>query len=1464
MILYKNKSLLLFLCCIFVAILNTIIIDMLSYILRKQTNLKSLLIFLFVLCLFCGCKEKTGKVKNNFSTPKGNISFSLPIKVNTEKLTTNDGLPDNTVCDIYQDKRGFIWFCTLNGLSKYDGNRFVNFKKQDDEKLSLIDNRVKSVKEDRNDHLWILTSAELYSCLDLKHDRFVDYSGNGDLYCHYRKIMFASNKDVWLWGSSDGCRRCTFKGDSFVSYKFDKKIISSNIVNCIFELPNHKVLIATDKTLYLYDNGKLLRIKNNCNFVKITKIKGKVFLLSAHGDCYELLASLKLKQRIASSIETRISSDSGDFFIGNKWIVFAKDGGYSFDLESFLKKRLSGDLDISNGMVIKTKENVYIYNKTGCLRLVHNGKVKALQLIPKEKACYIDYERFHVVEDSNGLVWISTYGNGLFVYDWKKNETQHFTAKINTDSPMTSNCLLYVMEDRSGGIWVSSEFSGVSHMWKVSPKGKQLFPFSSDDAESSNFIKMMKKRNDGSVEVSTRNGWLLRYNSNMTSVEDKRHFEKNIYSLLENGKETFIGTKGGGLLVNSRQYIKSSNKGNYSDDDVYCMLKDRNNNLWFGSFGGGLNLAIKTPNGYKFRNFFSNITGLKEVRCILEDRNGRILLGTSGGLIVFNSKSLIANDKKYICYNSKNSNLPSDEIKSIMQDSKGRLWFSVTGSGIAWCDDLSIGKQKFNMLNVDDGLVNDKVQSIVEDRQGDLWIATEYGISRLHTDNMKFENFFFSSFVLGNVNSENSSVCLNNGNILFGTNYGIVMVNPLTVRSENKKYSVTCTGLRINGIDANPQDINSPLSMTLAYINNIVLKYNQNNFAVDFSTLDFPENNAVKYSYKLCGYDKEWSKPSSLTFASYKNLPSGTYKLHVKACDFSGVWGNETLLSITVKSPWYFTWWAIILYVIIIICIAYFIIRMIEKMNNLRNVVKVEKEVAKYKMAFFTNISHEFRTPLTLIRASLDRLKIIVKDDVSKDMGDSLKILEKSTVRMMRLIEQLLEYRKMQSNKLTLSLELIDVSKMIKEICSTFVDTAKSNDIDFSFIDDESRVSFYVDKGHLDKIAYNLLSNAFKYTPAGGKITVRIVSDANNKKFHLVVADNGAGVPKDKQNTIFDSYMCGSKNNDSFGIGLSLTKSLVTISKGEISYKENVGGGSVFTVELPTDSSIFDKNDFLQLGGETEVTADVNNTNADSMIDADNEFFEKIKPYNTKKILIIEDNDDVRNFVKNMLGRYFEVISEKNGTDGFTTAKSSDVDLIVSDVMMPGKNGFELTKRLKNDFETSHIPIILLTALDDEDSQLEGSQSGADAYVTKPFSMKLLLGRIFQLLNQREKLKLKFTNDVDTANTSLCSSEQDQKFIRRMEAIVQKQMGDVQFSVDRLSDMLNIRRTTFYKKVRGITGYTPNEYIRVVRLKKAAEMLTEGTYNVSEISYKVGFENPFYFSKCFKAQFGVSPSQYRK
>lgn len=1440
---------------------------MLSYISKKRTILKSVWLILPVLFFFCGCKGgMTGTAHHHVgdSAVSGNVSLSLPVELNTEKLTANEGLPDNTVHDIYQDKRGFVWFCTLNGLSRYDGNSFVHFKKRDGV-MSLCDNRVKSVSEDKNGCLWISTAAELYSCLDLKTDRFVDYTGNGDLLCNYRKIMFAENGDVWLWGTSDGCRCCSSSDGVFSSQKFDKKTIGSDVVNFVYELSCHKVLISTDKSLYYYVGGKIFRIKDNCNFVKIRILNKHIYLLTDKGDCYEMDARFKLTRKIISQVNCRISYNGGDFAIGSRWMVFTRDGGYSYDLSSFVRSRLTGDLDIPNGKVLRdNKDNVWIYNKTGCLRLVNKNGVKTLQLIPKEKMGYIDYERYHVVEDSNGLVWISTYGNGLFAYDRKTGDIQHFVADTNSDSPIASDYLLSIMEDRSGGIWASSEFSGVSHSWKVTPNGKQIFPIASDRVGRANTIRMIKKLSDGSVAVATRNGWQFRYNKDISELEEKHHYERNLYSMLENGGELWRGTKGDGLFVGTRQYIKSGKKGDYSDDDVYCMLKDRKGNVWLGSFGGGLNLAVKTKDGYRFRNFFSDKIGLQEVRCMFEDKHGKIWLGTSGGLITFNPQQLIADGSNYQCYNSKNSNLPSDEIKCIIQDRRGRLWLAVTGSGIAWCNDVTGRRVKFNILDTDNGLVNDKVQSIIEDRQGDLWIATEYGISRLFTENLRFENFFFSRFVLGNVCSESSSVCLDNGNILFGTNYGLVMINPLKVKCDNKKYSVTYTGLRINGIDAGPQEANSPLSKTLTYVNEIDLKYNQNNFSVDFSTLDFPEKNAVKYSYRLSGYDDEWSKTSSLAFASYKNLPSGTYCLHVKACGSSGAWGDEALLKITVESPWYLTWWAIALYLVLIMCVAYFVLRIVENMNNLRNAVKVEKEMTKYKMVFFTNMSHEFRTPLTLIRASLERLKNLMSDDDSKETAGSLKIMEKNVARMMRLIEQLLEYRKMESNKLTLSLELVDVSKMIKDICSTFVDTAKSNDIDFSFINDDSLKSFYVDRGHLDKITYNLLSNAFKYTPAGGKITVNITLDDVNKKFHLIVADNGAGVQKDKQDKIFDSYMCDNKYNDSFGIGLSLTKSLVVVSKGVISYNENIGGGSVFTVELPTDSSVFEEKDFLMPTEKGDVSHVADDATEDDTMEIDKDFVEGIKPYNKKKILIVEDNDEVRDLVTEMFGRYFEVMSEKNGTDGFTKAKSSDVDLIISDVMMPGKNGFELTKRLKNDFETSHIPIILLTALDDEDSQLEGTQSGADAYVTKPFSMKLLLARTFQLLNQREKLRQKFTNDINAADTSLCSSEQDQVFMRRMNAIVEKQMGDVQFSVERLAEMLNIGRTTFYKKVRGVTGYTPNEYIRIVRLKKAAELLSEGTYNVSEVSYKVGFDNPFYFSKCFKAQFGVAPSQYKK
>lgn len=468
---------------------------------------------------------------------------------------------------------------------------------------------------------------------------------------------------------------------------------------------------------------------------------------------------------------------------------------------------------------------------------------------------------------------------------------------------------------------------------------------------------------------------------------------------------------------------------------------------------------------------------------------------------------------------------------------------------------------------------------------------------------------------------------------------------------------------------------------------------------------------------------------------------------------------------------------------------------------------------------------------------------------------------------MLRLINQLLEFRKIQNNKLALSLEETDVVAFLYEIFLSFKDAAESKKMDFRFVSSVDAFNMFIDKGNLDKVIYNLLSNAFKYTPTGGKIIFSVTADTIDNKMIIAVSDTGVGIPKEKREELFKRFMQSSFSGNSIGVGLHLVHELVSVHKGTISYSENDGGGSIFTVFLPTNTSVYEEKDFLipnQLLVEEsqqrqkEMAAEVESFDYEEMKSS------LSTPLNKRKILIIEDDDDVRSFLENEIGQYFEVVVESDGTSGLERARSYDADLIVCDVLMPGMSGFEVTRQLKNNFDTSHIPIILLTALSTEDKQMEGVRSGADAYVTKPFSPKLLLARIFKLIEQRERLRERFTNDPTMMRPAICSSQQDKEFADRLQVIMEKQIDNAQFTIDDFAAMMKLGRTIFYRKVRGVTGYTPNEYMRIMRMKKAAELMAEGTYTVSEVSYKVGINDPFYFSKCFKQQFGVAPSAYLK
>ena len=1183
---------------------------------------------------------------------------------------------------------------------------------------------------------------------------------------------------------------------------------------------------------------------------------------------------------------------TGNIVLRNEWLLFTKQGGILFNPKTNTTRIAPEELNIRNGLVVKDNHNNYwVHNQTGYINYIQkeSGSVKKIDVRSSKLPYFIDYERYHVYHDSRDIIWITTYGNGLFAYNPTTEELEHFTATANHTNPIASNYLQYIIEDHSGNLWTSSEYSGISQIEIINKGAAKVYPEGELNIDRANAIRFISHMQDDEVWITTRAGGLYIYDNKLTKQKSKKYYDINIYSACEDSKgNIWLGTRGKGLQVGDDQHYihQATDTNSLAADPVFCILQDRKQRMWIGTFGGGLDLAVPKKDKYIFRHFFNKTYGQKEIRTICEDRNGWIWVGTSEGVFVFDPDRIIKDPNDFYQYNLDNHALKSNEIKSIIQDKKGRIWIAESGIGFCVANIKNDYKDiSFTHYTVNDGLVHSVVQAFIEDDEGNIWVSTEYGISCFNPENKIFNNYFFSNDILGNVYTEGCAK-LKDGRLAFGTNHGLIILNTKQIKNKEKIPSVTFTDLKLNGISVRPADMDSPLTAALAYTDAISLKYYQSSFVIDFSTFDYPISTNTRFSYKLEGYDDDWSIPSTLNFAAYKNLPAGTYYLHVKACSVSGIWSdNEETLEIKVTPPFWATGWAFFVYILIAGIIMYFVYRTIRNINNLRNKIKVEKQLTEYKLVFFTNISHEFRTPLTLIQGALDRIHRT--HNIPKEIRYSIKLMDKSTQRMLRLINQLLEFRKMQNNKLALSLEETDVIAFLYEIYLSFQDTAESKNMDFKFIPSVNSYKMYIDKGNIDKIAYNLLSNAFKYTPSGGKIEFSIYIDKQKQLLIMKVTDTGVGIPKEKRNELFKRFMQSSFSSDSIGVGLHLTHELVHVHKGNICYEENPSGGSIFIVTLPTDSSIYQSNDFLipenailkeEAQNHPSLSA-LNEENAHSEseeeIDKEVENIEKeLKtelnasdqegPLNKRKILIIEDDNDVREFLKEELTPYFEVAAEADGKNGLEYAHNNDIDLIISDVMMPGYNGFEITRKLKSDFSTSHIPIILLTALNAAESHLEGVKSGADSYITKPFSTKLLLASIFKLIEQRDKLKEKFSNDLSAKRPVMCTSDKDKEFVENLTKIVEEQLTNPEFTADDFASMMSLGRTIFYRKVRGVTGYTPKEYLRIMRMKKAAELLSTKKYTVSEVTYMVGINDPFYFSRCFKAQFGISPSSYQK
>lgn len=1355
--------------------------------------------------------------------------LSLPIEVKAKRVTIQEGLPSNVVSDMQQDQKGFLWFSTYNGLARYDGNVVTTYFDSDSTGVSALIGRTKKALEDVTyKKLWVYSSSERLTCLNM-----VD--GKEEKYCqeveklHFTKWKLVCDGMFWLWGAKDGAMLVDYRSGSFLTRRFAQAEIGSSQVPLIDSLDKDNVVLCTTDKVFLYSAGRLSCMAKGMRMSRTRPFHHKMLMVSEKGDVYVLRQGKLQRFSHVAYVDGEVAT--GDLLLGNRWIVFTNRRSFSIDVNTGKVTECEGEWLIPNGRVLTdNKGRKWVYNKTGVLRLVRQDKLVPLSLFPQQTTNYIDHERFHIVEDNHGLIWISTYGKGLFVFNQDLTQSQHFVADKLGESPIASNYLLGIIADRHDGVWVSSEYGGVSHIQVMDKGVERIYPNGEGNMDFSNVVRMVKKMNDGTVMVGTRAGSLYHYSADMSQVLGKSHFDSNVYGIVQmpNG-ETWIGTRGKGIY---------GAKGlDFKDRNVFCMASDAKHRMWIGTFGKGLSLVYPRKDGYGVKTFFADSVGLNEVRCMVIDKHGVLWCGTSGGLIRIPVDEFVKDASRYKTY------VRDYEIRDVIVDRQGRLWLSASGDGLVQVEPGDGETEpKFHVFNTSNGLVNNLVQSVVDTPDGNLWISTQQGVTAWNARKKSFENYMFSRNPMGNVYNENSAVCLDDGRVVLGGNYGLTIIQPSRLSHVSGLTDVVFT--------------------SYPYSDEITLTYEQRSPNIHFSTLDYSDVRNVKYTYRLEGFDQAWSKPSSTPWAAYQKLPAGKYVLHVKACTSDGTWGKESTLVIRIKPPFYLTSWAIMIYVLLVLGVIILVVKFVHDKNVLRNRIRLEQELTRYKLVFFTNIAHEFRTPLTLMQGSLEKEKRIMKANRwQTELEKTIRVMDKSVQRMLRLIDQLLEFRKMQAGKLKLSLQETDVVMFVKGICRMFDDAAESKEIAYSFESSEPAHAMFLDQQMIDKVVFNLLSNAFKYTPAKGTISVSL---SFTDVMTIRVADTGVGIPQEKRAQLFSRFMQSSYTGESFGIGLHLTHELVRTHHGEITYQENEGGGSVFVVTIPLQKDCYEASDFL-VKDSPILKADL----AKEREGQDEKLIEVVPsappsaPLNRRTILLIEDDNDVREFLLSELESCFDLKVASDGKTGIAMAKELDVDLIVSDVMMPGMNGFELTKRLKNSFETSHIPIILLTALSTDENVLEGTESGADAYITKPFSPQLLMARILQLLNQREILRQKFGKEPQEIRSAMLSNEQDSLFVKRLDSIVYSRLGEQDLSVDKVAGLLHLGRTIFYKKVRGTTGYTPNEYIRVIRLRKAAELLKEGEKNVSEVAYAVGFDNPYYFSKCFKEQFGMPPSQYR-
>jgi signal transduction histidine kinase/DNA-binding response OmpR family regulator len=854
-----------------------------------------------------------------------------------------------------------------------------------------------------------------------------------------------------------------------------------------------------------------------------------------------------------------------------------------------------------------------------------------------------------------------------------------------------------------------------------------------------------------------------------------------------------------------------------------------------------------------------------EVRNIIEDTDGRMWVGTSDGLMSFEGDFDSSDDINFEIYRN-NLNINNDDIYCLYKDKNDQIWVSVFGGGLNRL--IKYDKEKrlplFESYGLKSGINSDVVLSIVEDNYDNLWLSTEMGISRFNLSSKMFRNFNkydgFPSIKM----EEGSAMRCNDGTIWFGSKEGILQFDPQKITTNKIDYPTYIVDIKVSNKDFDEWNTDS---ISVKYLDNITLKHNQSMFTIEFAALNYYSQNHISYRYILEGYEKEWHFNGKNRIASYTNVPPGEYLFKVRTIDDANpVLVSERALRIKILPPWWKSTGAYIVYMFFSAVFLYSLFRFITLMIKMRNDVYIEQKLSDLKIKFFTNISHELRTPLTLIKAPIQELK--ENENLSEKGKQYVNLMEDSTNQMLILVNQILDFRKIENKKMRLHVSPVNLNMIIKSFYDEFLVLAEESDIDYNYHLLHENIILWADKEKLETVIRNILSNAFKFTPSGGSVLVTAGIEEEKQQCFIRIEDTGIGIPQNKLDEIFERFsQSGDVQNVIYqgtGIGLALSKELVLLHHGEIKVESAQNKGSAFTVELPLGEKHFKESEVdFYISDIVEGLPDLEEEGNDEVEIEESADVQSGLP----SLLLVEDNKALCNLIKLQLEDKFNVYIAHDGEEGLKKVHLYYPDVVITDQVMPTMDGLELLKQIRDDFQISHIPVILLTAKNDDKIKIQSLNLGANAYITKPFSKKHLIARIEQLLNERKLFRERFWNK-DNNSDQLPDDygkyfvEKDVDFLNKTRQIIEENLDNSDFNIDAIASSLNLSRSAFFKKLKSITGLAPVDLVKDIRLNKAVELMKKTDMSISEIAFAVGFKDAGYFGKCFKKKYKLSPRDY--